>query len=106
MHFDGLFGNAQLLGNVTALHSAQQQGQDLVFACRQARKPGLQSRGIDRRQARVSGRGLIDRGEQGRVFKIGGQAINSRLEAYYNAATPDGAPTWTLNWTWQFLFPK
>jgi hypothetical protein len=45
-------------------------------------------------------------GGAGRVFKIGGQAINSRLEAYYNVVTPDGAPTWTLSWTWQFLFPK
>jgi hypothetical protein len=45
-------------------------------------------------------------GGAGPVFKIGGQAINSRLEAYYNVVTPDGAPTWTLSWTWQFLFPK
>jgi len=45
-------------------------------------------------------------GGVGRVFKIGGQAINSRLEGYYNVVTPDGAPTWTLSWTWQFLFPK
>ncbi len=45
-------------------------------------------------------------GGAGRVFKIGEQAINSRLEAYYNIETPDGAPDWTITFTWQFLFPK
>ena len=42
----------------------------------------------------------------GRVFKIGNQPINSRLEAYYNAVRPDGAPEWSLAFTFQFLFPK
>ncbi|NNK13797.1 MAG: neuromedin U [Desulfofustis sp.] len=42
----------------------------------------------------------------GRVFKIGNQPINSRLEAYYNVERPDGAPEWNLAFTWQFLFPK
>lgn len=42
----------------------------------------------------------------GRVFKVGDQAVNSRLEAYYNVERPDGAPEWTLQFTWQFLFPK
>ena len=42
----------------------------------------------------------------GRIFKIGDQAINSRLEAYYNVERPDGAPNWQLTFTWQFLFPK
>lgn len=45
-------------------------------------------------------------GGVGRVFKVGNQPINSRLEAYYNVARPDGAPDWQLNFTWQFLFPK
>ena len=45
-------------------------------------------------------------GGVGRVFKVGDQAINSRLEAYYNVVTPDGAPDWTVSFTWQFLFPK
>ena len=45
-------------------------------------------------------------GGVGRVFKIGNQPINSRLEAYYNVVQPDGAPEWNLAWTWQFLFPK
>ena len=42
----------------------------------------------------------------GRVFKLGNQAINSRLEAYYNVEKPDGAPDWSFQFTWQFLFPK
>ena len=45
-------------------------------------------------------------GGVGRVFKIGKQAINSRLEAYYNAEKPDGAPDYSVAFTWQFLFPK
>lgn len=45
-------------------------------------------------------------GGAGRVFKIGNQPINSRLEAYYNAVQPDGAPEWNITFTWQFLFPK
>jgi len=45
-------------------------------------------------------------GGVGRVFKVGNQPINSRLEAYYNAVRPDGAPDWQISFTWQFLFPK
>ena len=45
-------------------------------------------------------------GGVGRVFKIGNQAINSRLEAYYNVESPDGAPDYSVSFTWQFLFPK
>jgi hypothetical protein len=42
----------------------------------------------------------------GRIFKVGNQPINSRLEAYYNVVRPDGAPDWQISFTWQFLFPK
>ena len=42
----------------------------------------------------------------GRVFKVGNQPINSRLEAYYNLVRPGGAPDWQISFTWQFLFPK
>ena len=42
----------------------------------------------------------------GRVFKIGDQAINSRLEYYYNVEKPDGAPDYSVHFTFQFLFPK
>lgn len=45
-------------------------------------------------------------GGVGRVFKVGSQAINSRLEAYYNVEKPLGAPDYTVSFTWQFLFPK
>ena len=45
-------------------------------------------------------------GGVGRVFKIGDQAINSRLEAYYNVVAPDGSPDWNIAFTFQFLFPK
>ncbi|MGV2989908.1 hypothetical protein ACE1OE_19925 [Vibrio sp. E150_011] len=45
-------------------------------------------------------------GGVGRVFKIGEQPINSRIEAYYNVVQPVGAPKWNLAWTIQFLFPK
>lgn len=45
-------------------------------------------------------------GGVGRVFKIGDQAINSRIEAYYNVERPSGAPEWSWSFTWQFLFPK
>jgi hypothetical protein len=42
----------------------------------------------------------------GKLFKIGKQPINSRIEAYYNVEKPDGAPDWQLLFTFQFLFPK
>jgi len=45
-------------------------------------------------------------GGVGRVFKVGSQAINSRLEAYYNVEKSAGAPDYTISFTWQFLFPK
>ena len=42
----------------------------------------------------------------GKLFKIGKQPINSRIEAYYNVEKPDGAPDWQMLFTFQFLFPK
>ncbi len=45
-------------------------------------------------------------GGVGRLFKIGNQAINSRLEYYYNVERPDGAAKQLVTFTWQFLFPK
>ncbi len=45
-------------------------------------------------------------GGVGRMFKIGNQAINSRLEYYYNVERPDGAAKSLLSFTWSFLFPK
>jgi hypothetical protein len=45
-------------------------------------------------------------GGLGKLFSIGKQTINSRLEAYYMIERPDNAPDWQLIFTWQFLFPK
>ena len=45
-------------------------------------------------------------GGVGKLFKIGNQPINSRLEAYYNVVTPDAGPDWQVVFTFQFLFPK
>jgi hypothetical protein len=42
----------------------------------------------------------------GKLFKIGKQPINSRIEAYYNVEKPDGAPDWQASFQFQFLFPK
>jgi hypothetical protein len=45
-------------------------------------------------------------GGVGKMFKIGNQAMNSKLEAYYNVVQPDGAPDWSTSFTIQFLFPR
>ena len=45
-------------------------------------------------------------GGVGKLFSIGKQTINSRLEAYYMVEKPDNAPDWQVLFTWQFLFPK
>ena len=42
----------------------------------------------------------------GKLFKIGNQPINTRVEAYYNVVKPDSGPDWSLSVTIQFLFPK
>lgn len=42
----------------------------------------------------------------GRVFKIGEQAVNMQLAAYYNAITPTGGASWQVRTQVQFLFPK
>ena len=45
-------------------------------------------------------------GGVGRMFKVGEQPINTRLEAYYNVERPDGAPEWSISFQCAFLFPK
>jgi len=45
-------------------------------------------------------------GGLGKLFKIGNQPINTRVEAYYNVVKPDNGPDWSLSFTIQFLFPK
>jgi hypothetical protein len=42
----------------------------------------------------------------GKIFKLGNQPMNARVEAYANVVKPDGAPDWTIGGTIQFLFPK
>lgn len=42
----------------------------------------------------------------GKMFEIGYQKINTKLEAYYNIEKPVGAPDWSFSWTLQFLFPR
>jgi hypothetical protein len=45
-------------------------------------------------------------GGVGRLFKVGNQPMNCRVEAYSNIEKPDGAPDWQMGFTIQFLFPK
>jgi len=45
-------------------------------------------------------------GGAGKLFKIGNQPINSRLEVYYNVERADDAPDWQMVFMFQFLFPK
>ncbi|RKF18704.1 neuromedin U [Alginatibacterium sediminis] len=45
-------------------------------------------------------------GGVGRVFTIGEQPVNMRLEGYYNTVRPTGAPKWSSSFTVQLLFPK
>jgi len=42
----------------------------------------------------------------GRVFKVGGQAINAQIAGYYNAIRPTGASDWQLRTMLVFLFPE
>ena len=43
----------------------------------------------------------------GRIFKIGHQAINANIAAYYNVLTPDDdGANWQLRAEWTFLFPE
>jgi hypothetical protein len=45
-------------------------------------------------------------GGLGKMFAIGSQKMNTKLETYYNIEKPDGAPDWSFSWTLQFLFPR
>ncbi len=45
-------------------------------------------------------------GGVGRIFNIGKQAINAKLEAYYNVDKPEGAPDYSVSFQFAFLFPK
>ena len=45
-------------------------------------------------------------GGVGRVFRIGKQAINSNIGAYYNVERPEFGPNWQIRLQFTFLFPK
>jgi hypothetical protein len=45
-------------------------------------------------------------GGAGRVFKLGGQAMNLQLQAFHNVEKPTDGPDWQLRFQLQFLFPK
>jgi hypothetical protein len=45
-------------------------------------------------------------GGLGRVFNIGKQAINARVQAYWNVDKPDDAADWSLQAQWTFLWKK
>ena len=43
----------------------------------------------------------------GKIFKIGGQAMNGQVQAFYNVVSPDNVGgNWTIRVQLQFLFPE
>jgi hypothetical protein len=42
----------------------------------------------------------------GRIFKIGKQAMNGQLQAFYNVESPQQGGDWTIRAQFQLLFPK
>ncbi len=44
-------------------------------------------------------------GGVGRLFKVDKLPVNAQVQAFYDAARPIGAPSWTLRFQVQFLFP-
>ena len=45
-------------------------------------------------------------GGLGRIFKIGKQAMNGQLQAFYNVESPQQGGDWTIRAQFQLLFPK
>jgi hypothetical protein len=45
-------------------------------------------------------------GGVGRVFRIGKQAVNSNIGAFYNVERPQFGPNWQVRFQFNFLFPK
>lgn len=41
----------------------------------------------------------------GQIFRVGGQALNGQVGAYYNVVRPDGGPEWQLRFQLALLFP-
>ena len=42
----------------------------------------------------------------GRIFRIGGQAINAQVQSFYNVESPQFGPDWSIRLQLQFLFPR
>jgi hypothetical protein len=45
-------------------------------------------------------------GDLGKIFNFGSQPVNASVQSYYNVATPNFGPAWSLRQQLQFLFPK
>ncbi len=45
-------------------------------------------------------------GGVGKIFRIGDQAMNTSIQAYYNVETPGFGPEWTIRFQLQWLFPR
>jgi hypothetical protein len=45
-------------------------------------------------------------GGVGRIFKVGGQAMNAQAQGFYNVERPEFGPDWIMRFQLQFLFPK
>lgn len=45
-------------------------------------------------------------GGMGKIFHIGGQAMNAQAQAFYNVEQPEFGPDWSIRFQLQFLFPK
>ncbi|GAW85544.1 conserved hypothetical protein [Bathymodiolus platifrons methanotrophic gill symbiont] len=42
----------------------------------------------------------------GKIFAVGKNAIDTRIEGHYNAVTPDLGPTWSINASFTFIFDE
>jgi len=42
----------------------------------------------------------------GKILRIGTQPVNTSLQGYWNAVSPDSGPDWTIRFQVQFLFPR
>lgn len=40
----------------------------------------------------------------GKLFAVGENAVDTRVEGYYNAVTPDQGPTWSISASFSFIF--
>ncbi len=45
-------------------------------------------------------------GGVGKIFRLGDQAMNAQIQAFYNVETPGFGPEWTIRFQLQLLFPR